>query len=307
MSSIVIRRAVAAACGAYACFFLVAILHAPAPREPRGADLAWAIPVALLIAGGGTAMTKLAIADPDGRLMRAASWFGAILGLMWLLEICVTAALPVPVSEVHWRDLLQDSIWALIAVGMASAAALTANRTTNFSAGVWVGTWAGLLCGLFAAFASLVLDTVLIGLVVRDPSEKAEFAVRGPAQGYHDVAAYAARQTLFGSLFHLLFLGVAMGVVLGLAGAWLGTHTPGGGTSNLRGRGNGSAYRNQDPSIEACVSAVHLPVCSSGIDWTTGSATKSTSSLRQRRAIAPRLPLLLTEQRQRLPPRFGFQ
>jgi hypothetical protein len=36
------------------------------------------------------------------------------------------------------------------------------------------------------------------------------------------VAAYAARQTLFGSLFHLIFLGVLMGAALGAAGAAVG-------------------------------------------------------------------------------------
>jgi hypothetical protein len=225
MSGIAMRRGVKGATGLCAIAFLVATLHAPAPRVSRAADLAWAIPVALLIVAGGAAMPRAPTADPDGTLVRAATWVGLILGLGWVVEISVNAALPVPVSQVGWRDLFDDTVWALIAVGMATAAAIAARRTQSVSTAVWMGAWAGLVSGLIACFASLALDTVLIGLVVRDPSEEAEFALRGPAQGFHDAAAYAARQTLFGSLFHLIFLGVVMGTLLGAAGAWVRTLT----------------------------------------------------------------------------------
>ena len=208
-----------------AIMFLAAVVHAPAPHVSRAADLAWAMPVAVLIAVGGAALPRAPIADPDGTLLRAAAWVGVILGLGWIVEISVTAALPVPVTQVGWRDLFDNSVWGLIALAMVVAAAVTARRTRSFSAGAWLGAWAGLVSGLFACIASLVLDTVLIGLVTRDPSEQVEFALRGPAQGYHDVAAYAARQTLFGSLFHLIFLGVLMGAALGAAGAWVGVQT----------------------------------------------------------------------------------
>jgi hypothetical protein len=225
MSGMAMKRGVKGATALCAIAFLVATIHAPAPRVSRAVDLAWAIPVALLIVAGGAAMPGPPIADPHGTLVRAATWVGVILGLGWVVEISVTAALPVPVSQVSSRDLFDDTVWALIAAGMVTAAAIAARRTRRVSTGVWLGAWAGLVSGLIACFASLALDTVLIGLVVRDPSEQAEFALRGPAQGYHDAAAYAARQTLFGSLFHLVFLGVVMGAVLGGAGAGVGTWT----------------------------------------------------------------------------------
>ena len=203
--------------------FLVAVLDAPSPRVSRAADLAWAIPVSVLIIAGAAAMPGPPTPDPDGTLLRAATWVGVILGLGWVIEISVNAALPVPVTQVHWRDLFDDVVWALVAAGMVLAGAIMARRTRRFAAGAWSGAWAGLVSGLIACLASLALDTALIGLVARDPSERTEFVLRGAAQGFHDVAAYAARQTLFGSLLHLVFLGVLMGVALGAVGAAVGT------------------------------------------------------------------------------------
>ena len=65
----------------------------------------------------------------------------------------------------------------------------------------------------------LLLVTVWMPFLLRDPININEYAVRGTAEHSPDMATYFAYETMSGAVGHLIVLGIAMGVILGaLAG-----------------------------------------------------------------------------------------
>jgi hypothetical protein len=68
------------------------------------------------------------------------------------------------------------------------------------------------------AINGLLLVTVFIQCLLRDPLNIQEYALRGAAEHSSDMAAYFAYDTMAGALGHLLILGLAMGVLLGAVG-----------------------------------------------------------------------------------------
>ena len=59
-------------------------------------------------------------------------------------------------------------------------------------------------------------------LLLHDPLNQAEWAMRGPTSDAPSMAVYFAYQTLAGALLHLIVLGALMGVMLGPIGGMLG-------------------------------------------------------------------------------------
>lgn len=221
----------------------------PNPALPSGASARWLIAGALVSLGlviaaawqysyswlsaaaaaiGGLAL--LAVAGVVGSLQRRyhGGWpapterairVGLALGGLWVIEIGVNNILAPPLPG---RDIFDDVIWAAIALGILVLAAWSAQQAGRFTAGLAAGLWSGLASGLAACATALAMIVFGMGFVAQDPLNVAEWAERGAGSGAPSLAAYLAGEMLAGAVLHLLILGLAMGVVLGVAGGGLG-------------------------------------------------------------------------------------
>jgi hypothetical protein len=156
-------------------------------------------------------------AMPDIR--RGLTW-GVVFGALWMLEIGYNNVIAPPVSV---RDPVDDLIWAIIALGMLILATLIAARARRLAAGLRASIWSGLMSGLVACLTALALAVFGIPLLLADPANIAEYAVRGPTSGFPTMAAYLAYQTLAGAMLHLVVLGLGMGAALGALGGLAGS------------------------------------------------------------------------------------
>lgn len=147
---------------------------------------------------------------------------GLLCGLLWVLEISFNNFLPPTISTGAARFYVDNSFWALIACLMIVVSAISAFRHKSLLAGIQVGFWSGLVSGLIACLMGLLLITLWMNFLLRDPLNIAEFAVRGATSGAPNMATYLAYETLTGSLGHLTILGIGMGTILGSLGGGLG-------------------------------------------------------------------------------------
>jgi hypothetical protein len=183
------------------------------------------------IAGGGGFALLLAALGATWRLTRTArrdaapaaldrmTLWGLVLGLLWTVEIGINnfAAPPLP-----GRDTLDDSFWALIALGILIASAIAAYSSGRFKAGLAVGTWTGFASGAVACLTALALVIFGMSLLLSDPVNLTEWANRAKGSTAPTMASYFAFETLAGAFLHLVALGVGMGFVLGVVGGALG-------------------------------------------------------------------------------------
>jgi hypothetical protein len=147
---------------------------------------------------------------------------GSIMGIFWVFEIAFNNLVPRNIATESARFVVQNGIWALIALGMLAIGVAPARRLGRVTAGAVAGFWSGLVSGLIACVMGLVVVVFWLDQVLSDPFSIQEWAERGPASGAPDMATYFAYQTMGGDILHLLVLGVAMGALLGLIGGLIG-------------------------------------------------------------------------------------
>ena len=146
---------------------------------------------------------------------------GLIAGCLWVLEISFNNFIDPRVSTGAARFVVDNTTWGLVAFAMLAASFAQTLNTRDVGAGVRTGVWSGLLSGLIACVMGLLLVTVWMRFLLRDPLNIGEYAARGAAEHASDMATYFAYDVMSGALGHLIVLGIVMGALLGLSGALL--------------------------------------------------------------------------------------
>jgi hypothetical protein len=144
---------------------------------------------------------------------------GLALGLLWTIEIGINNITAPPLPG---RDTIDNSFWALIALGILIASVVAAYSSGRLKAGLAVGTCSGFARGAVACVTALALIVFGMPLLLSDPVNLAEWANRAKGSTAPTMASYFAFETLAGALLHLVALGVGMGFVLGGVGGALG-------------------------------------------------------------------------------------
>lgn len=153
---------------------------------------------------------------------RLGSTGGVVLGILWVIEISFNNFVPPDISTPAARGIVDNGIWALIAIAMIVLAATSAYSARRFMVGVQAGFWSGLVSGLIACLMGLLLVVFWLQYVLRDPLSIQEWAERHTESGAPNMATYFAYETLGGALLHLVLLGIIMGGLMGLIGGGIG-------------------------------------------------------------------------------------
>ena len=160
-----------------------------------------------------------AAGGPDAANSKRSIGVGLLLGLLWAVEILVNNVLAPPLPA---RDIVDDVLWAAIALAIVVFAAISAYRTGRFRVGLEAGAWTGFASGLIACCVALCVIVFGMHFITTDPLNVAEWATRAASTNAPSMAAYFAFETLAGALMHLVVLGLGMGVVLGVFGGAVG-------------------------------------------------------------------------------------
>ncbi len=165
--------------------------------------------------------TQSTSANARVALVRGTS-IGIICGMFWVIEISFNNFFPPTISNDMTRFYVDNGFWLIIALTIFGLAVTTAYQHRSIMIGIQTGFWSGLLSGLIACLMGLLLITVWMNFLVRDPAMIQEFAQRGPSNGAPNIVTYIAYETMTGALGHLTILGIIMGLVLGMLGGLLG-------------------------------------------------------------------------------------
>lgn len=144
---------------------------------------------------------------------------GLRIGLLWTVEISINNIAHPPLP---YRDIIDDTFWAIIALLILIVATAEAFKKNNFVAGLLSGCWTGYASGLVACFTALVLVVFAMPLVLTDPLNIKEWADLHTTVRYPSMAVYFAYQTFTGAMLHLAVLGGLMGALLGGLGGVIG-------------------------------------------------------------------------------------
>jgi len=144
---------------------------------------------------------------------------GLGLGLLWAVEISINNFIAPPLPA---RDIIDDTFWAAIALAILAYALARALRTGSLLRAIQAGAWSGLSSGLLACVMALAVIVFGMESITRDPLNVAEWAARGTAVPAPSMVAYFAFETFAGAFLHLVVLGLAMGLLLGLVGGLSG-------------------------------------------------------------------------------------
>jgi hypothetical protein len=176
--------------------------------------------ILLLAAFGATwFITRTARRDEAPAALDRITLPGLALGLLWTIEIGINNFVAPPLPG---RDTLDNSFWALIALGILIASVVAAYSSGRLKNGIAVGTWSGFASGAVACVTGLALIVFGMSLLLSDPVNLAEWANRAKGSTAPTMASYFAFETLAGAFLHLVALGVGMGFVLGVVGGALG-------------------------------------------------------------------------------------
>ena len=150
---------------------------------------------------------------------------GIALGLLWVVEIGINNFIAPTLPQ---RDIIDNIIWAVIALAILALAIAAAYRAKSFVQGIRAGAWSGFVSGLLACCMALSLIVFGMRFIVRDPLNIAEWEALGrtvpgtAGSRAPTMAAYFAYETFAGAFLHLLVLGLGMGGLLGVLGGLIG-------------------------------------------------------------------------------------
>jgi hypothetical protein len=145
--------------------------------------------------------------------------FGLYLGLLWVIEIIINNFIH---PGLPLRDIIDDSTWGIVAVGILYLSVVDSWRANNIKAGIKSGFFSGLSSGVVACLAALLLICFGMSLIVTDPLNLKEWNDTQQRMYYPGMEVYFAYQTLAGAMLHLTLLGALMGLVLGIMGGIIG-------------------------------------------------------------------------------------
>jgi hypothetical protein len=156
-------------------------------------------------------------------IRRLTMLFGLLIGSMWVVQILFgnlgdTSVLGnLRTFHFHAYHVVGWSlIWGALAFTLLSGF-YTAYRTGNVRSALRVAVWSGLIGGAIALVTGMGMTALFFNALSHSPSDLAEFARSGDPSFAH----YLYMDTLGGGL-NLLWIGPALGVVLGSAGAAAG-------------------------------------------------------------------------------------
>jgi hypothetical protein len=144
---------------------------------------------------------------------------GLYFGLLWTIEISINNLIR---PDLPFRDLLDNIIWAIIALLILTTATRFAIRTKSILEGVRSGFWSGLSCGAVACLTALLYIVFGMKYILLDPPNIKEWDVFKATSNSPGMDVYFAYQTFAGAIMHLFILGAIMGLLLGLIGGVLG-------------------------------------------------------------------------------------
>ena len=157
-----------------------------------------------------------------GHGKRTGALIGIAAGLLWVVEISFNNFVDPHISTGRARFFVDNSFWAAIAFTMLIAALVTSARTATVVSGLRVGLWSGYISGIIACLMALSLILFGMRFLLRDPINVSEYAARAHGSSAGGMASYFAYETMAGALAHLFFLGVLMGLLLGVIGGSFG-------------------------------------------------------------------------------------
>jgi hypothetical protein len=175
----------------------------------------------VLVAASAYAWTfrRRSVWDTSTAWENGATFAGWVLGMVWLVEICVNniAAPPLP-----GRDIFDNIVWAVIALAIFALCVFYAWRTRSVTVAIQAGARCGFISGLVACCTALALIVFAMPFITRDPLNLVEWARWKTGSGAPSMAAYFAYETFAGAFLHLLVLGIGMGGVLGVFAGLIG-------------------------------------------------------------------------------------
>lgn len=176
----------------------------------------------LVLLGVGGGLWILGTRLKDMVVWQRVNWaigIGLGLGVLWMVEIGINNFIAPPLPG---RDIIDDVLWGLIALGILAFAIWQAYAGRRIWAGVEAGLWTGFVSGLLAC--GMALSMIVLGMyfITHDPLNVAEWADRGATSGAPTMAAYFAFETFAGAFLHLIVLGFGMGGLLGVVGGVFG-------------------------------------------------------------------------------------
>ena len=149
----------------------------------------------------------------------AATLFGIVLGLLWIIEISINNFVAPPLPA---RDIIDNIFWAIIAISILVFSVTRTYQSDSFARGIEAGIWNGFVSGLLACCMGLLVIVFGMRFILQDPLNISEWAGRGAGSSALSMAAYFAFETLAGAFGHLIVLGIAMGAILGVLGGRIG-------------------------------------------------------------------------------------
>jgi hypothetical protein len=146
---------------------------------------------------------------------------GLVAGCAWVLEISFNNFVDPRVSTASARYFVDNGTWVLIGFALLITSFVRSLHAGQVVTAIRVGLWSGLTSGLISCLMGLLLLTVWMPFLLRDPLNIEEYAIRGIAEHSPDMATYFAYETMNGAVGHLIVLGIAMGLILGTIGGLL--------------------------------------------------------------------------------------
>jgi hypothetical protein len=144
---------------------------------------------------------------------------GLYFGLLWTIEISINNLIQ---PGLPFRDLLDDIIWAIIALLILTTATRFAFRTKSILEGVRSGFWSGLSSGAIACLTGLLYIVFGMKYILLDPLNIKEWNDFKATSNSPGMDVYFAYQTFTGAIAHLFVLGIIMGLFLGSLGGLIG-------------------------------------------------------------------------------------
>lgn len=212
------------ALGAALLLVVSILLRYPGDAFSRQRHLVFGLVAVLLLVTVGVCIVWVeSVRRPNLHLAhnRSGAIAGLITGSLWILEISFNNFVDPRISTGSARFVVDNTTWGLVALTMLIVSFARTLKTRRIGAGICTGFWAGLISGLIACVMGLLLVTVWMPFLLRDPLNIAEYAERGAAEHASDMATYVAYDVMGGAVGHLIVLGIIMGALLGTVGGSL--------------------------------------------------------------------------------------
>jgi len=200
---------------------IVALVGYPAPATQEA--LYW---LAVVLLGGCAVLAWVSARVPALQaptIRRLSILFGVLCGACWIVEMVTANLVPVPKGDglTAYLIVYRGATWVALALPLV-AGFVAARATGRIGAGTSVGFWSGLICGLIGFLTLMFLTYTFLGTFQHYPQTLSQYAHSHGQQPDLSLNAFIVGDSLFGSVSHLLIVGVVWGTAVGAMGALVG-------------------------------------------------------------------------------------